>query len=280
MRIPPSLAMFLIRISDRRPHLNRRLRSFVVLASAMTVALLCPATVHGAFWGWLGELSGPGPFAGPTYSVEMLCLPSAERAKAAGVAPVSTTPETPRKRVGCHFDRDDAKIAIHFEYSPTLDDRPEERNPAERYQGDTDLIGYRGVVYTPVGFGKGLSTSWGRALQRVEVGVGLGAYRITGDTLLKDSLTPWVAPVRVRVFPVEFIYALVSKGGVRAYRDAPWGRRYARVIEYRAGWDVMLSNLDPNDFRVAKPKAGRGEWIPTGGFQVDALALWQAVVNH
>jgi hypothetical protein len=201
---------------------------------------------------------------------------------AAGVVPASTTTEGSRKSLRCHFDRDDAKIAIHFEYSPTMDDVPDERDPADRYKGDTDLVGYRGVVYTPAGFGKRLGTRFGRAMQRVEVGVGIGAYHITGDTLLKDSLTPWVAPVRVRVFPIEFIYALFAdppKGGVHAFRDAGPGRRFARVIEYRAGWDVMLSNLDPNDFRVAKPKGGRGEWMTTGGFQLDALALWDAVIR-
>jgi hypothetical protein len=46
----------------------------------MTVAALWPATAHAArgWWGWLEELSGPGHFDGPVFSLELKCWKGTE----------------------------------------------------------------------------------------------------------------------------------------------------------------------------------------------------------
>ena len=43
--------------------------------TVLTVVAVWPATAHAArsWWGWLEELSGPGPFIGQMYSTPVVC---------------------------------------------------------------------------------------------------------------------------------------------------------------------------------------------------------------
>jgi hypothetical protein len=51
------------------------------LVLIMIAVLLCPAQAHAArgFWGWLEELSGPGPFRGGGYAQPVACADSEGR---------------------------------------------------------------------------------------------------------------------------------------------------------------------------------------------------------
>lgn len=74
----------------------------------MTAVLLWPSDAHAArgFWGWLEELSGPGPFRGETISLTVACVLDETN----GVQRCPTKPSKIRRtvvvRIGV-FDSDD-----------------------------------------------------------------------------------------------------------------------------------------------------------------------------
>ena len=230
----------------------------------LLTALICawPAPAHANKWlAWLAELSGPGPFKGPTISGEIYCWSNRTEAEVAATA--SGMPG------GCRLDKDDSRFTLDFEVS-ALDDRP------VRYVGDTTLLAGRALFYAPLRLGaQGSRTR--RAMQTMSVGAGLGLYRLEGDTLARDRVILPVMPLRLKFRPLEAIIVLASDDTARATtRDVNGWRHFFRAIEYRVGADFTLTEPNPADFVKAVPDQRR-EFIKTMSIQIDAVGLCMAL---
>lgn len=134
---------------------------------------------------------------------------------------------------------------------------------------------FRGLAYVPVSQLTSLRNrpreSTARAVfQQVSVGIGAGAYVISGDATVESPVLLPVMPVRVKVLPIELIVQWCKpKARATATTDqVSRARRLERALEYRAGFDFTLAAPNPADFRTAIPEPRR-EWLETYSLQVD-----------
>lgn len=235
----------------------RRLPLSVVLALGL-LSVASPASAN-RWLAWLEELSGPGPFKGPTFSVELRCFSDVD---------------TNRKLRRCDFDRHDVMWTIENETS-IMDDRP------KGYSGDTSLVAVRGLAYVPVGqLFPGLRHSDRRSrakavFQQVSVGVGAGVYIISGDTTVESPILLPVLPVRLKVLPVELLVQLCRPQArqTSTVGEVGFSRRLGRAVEYRIGFDYTIAAPNPADFRTAIPQ-NRRELLDTYSIQIDLGRLF------
>jgi hypothetical protein len=222
-------------------------KSTVLLAFVLT--LLIPTTASAnKYLAWLEELSGPGPFKGPTVSFEIRCF--------------SKDPDYARLGL-CRYDRSDTLVTIDGELS-IMDDRP------KGYSGDTSLVATRGIAYVPLGLKAAEGSTLRAALQQTAVGAGLGLLVVSGDTTIESPVLLPVLPIRFKVLPIELFIQIFSSGRrvVARTSDVSIWRRLGRAVEYRAGWDYTLAAPDPSDFRTAIPE-GKREFLGTTSIQID-----------
>ena len=302
--------------------MTRFLVHSVPLLSLLILTVSVPA--EAGIVGWLGRLSGPGPFDGRMWSADIACFGRSERPSAlveardvarallestavtlktletsppldvngtlntqllslsklltiqatsvqaldAAIAKADVEIDTTR---GCRLDRANVVASIHYE-GGRWDDTPDD------YSADTKLRSYLAIVYIPVPrfYTRGDLPRYSRA---IEVGIGGGAYQLTGSTIRDKNLWRGVVPLRLRMIPSEILWEMARDGAPMRYDTASWKARVRRAlqsIQYRVGADWVLGEWDPEPFTVAKP-SGRNELVPTHGFEIDLGLLARAL---
>jgi hypothetical protein len=185
----------------------------------------------------------------------------------------------------CRVDRSNNIVSIQLEigrYKDDLDDK--------RYEGTTRLTTITAVAYLPVE--RLFRWDWKRTLSPggrfLEVGAGVGAYGLDGDTLRDEDLWRGVVPMRVRLIPSEIIYALYKprKPGLDvSLNPRTEGNRWRRLfqaVEYRFGQDLVLGTLDSDLFSDAGPSTTnqKHEWVRSHGFNIDLGIAFRALIGH
>jgi hypothetical protein len=174
---------------------------------------------------------------------------------------------------GCRLDRSNVVASIHYE-GGRWDDTPND------YGAETKLRSYLAVIYIPVPrfYTRGDLPRYSRA---IEVGIGGGAYQLTGSTIRDKNLWRGVVPLRLRVIPSEIVWEMAKDGAPMRYDTSGWkarARRALQSVQYRVGADWVLGEWDPAPFVVAGAQpSGRNELVPTHGVEIDLGLLARAL---
>lgn len=257
----------------------------VVTTSALLVVLSmpAPAAARNKWFGWLEDLSGPGPFRGNTLRLDLVCEGALEERdlQAYASAVVAVPRDDPRReerlaalratleRSGwCRPDRANVRYSIGVEKGWW------DAEPNARYDGDVHLDTYFVVLYVPIQRvvtlkAPPLNTKWTRAF---EVGAGLGAYKLYGSAVRDHDYWRMAVPLRVRLFPSN----LFSTPDDRA-ELSKW-QRVLGAIELYAGYDYIPGALPGAAFRltdaVSPTQLSRREFVFVRGITINILAWW------
>ncbi len=209
-----------------------------VLLMIMTAVLLSPTPAYAArgFWGWLEELSGPGPFRGGAVSLTVACTEGASNRLKSCVPTrrdVSGIRRTVMVRIGV-FDSDDG---------PRFNDLPET---------DADNQGRVRLSYVT-----GLYLF--RLHRSFDIGPGVGFVRLSGDgfdPFYKVVLTPMNASFTP--------FAL------------KWEKsRYARILRLELDNSFIPQGFKGADFNNSRTKFDSGpEFITRAVVVLDVTALF------
>lgn len=190
--------------------------------------------------------------------------------------------EAARRFHRCLPNRANNVVSVQLEYGQ-WDDHP------DKYVGDTDLRSIMAVVYVPIE--RILTANWNKPLSRssrwLEVGAGIGAYGMSGDTLRDKDLWRGVVPFRIRLIPSEIFY-IGRRDAHRSldpeYRtddaDGRW-RRFLQTFQFKLGFDLVLGTMSRDLFtpeelsRSDKPT----EFVGTYGVQFDLGALARSIAG-
>jgi hypothetical protein len=315
--------------------------------------LMSPAHAHAGWLAWLEDLSGPGPYAGSSFSGEAFCLgawdykedkdfearltkvrdikaatekqiDALERqlnAKATAdslkvtpddsalllqnlknlrealdqvLAPLDAEGPARDKDVSrqrwCFLDRSNSIASLQVD-AGFFDDRGGKFESSPTYAGDTDLIRFAIVIYTPLQrlnpFQWGKSGRLNRWLRPIDLGAGLGAYILSGSTITPENgLWRAIVPLRIRAMPSEWFFPgrrdLVAQ---HPSDDGSGGRsrRFSQAFKVFAGFDWVLGRYNASDFTssdVTPDLERRGEKIFTWGIEMDLGLLARAAVNR
>jgi hypothetical protein len=203
----------------------------------MTAVLLWPTQAHAArgFWGWLEELSGPGPFRGEAISLTLACVEGQTNRLKSCVPTrrdVSEIRRTVMLRIGV-FDSDDG---------PRFNDLPE--TDADN-QGKVRLFSVTGMYLF-------------RLHRSFDIGPGAGFVRLSGDRF--DPFYKLVlTPVNASFTP----FAL------------NWPKsRYARILRLELDNSFVPQGFKGSDFNNSRTKFDSGpEFITRAVAVVDVTAL-------
>lgn len=257
----------------------------LLVVSSLLLVLCVPTPAAAWKWlSWLDELSGPGPFDGKLLTAELACsghLLESDREERVNELVALNTRNTPQRddwhkivqkiddARRCRYDRRNVRYAVVLEAGWWSD-----RTNAN-YADAIRLTTVQSVAYVPLRIWNRESDN--RVLRSVELGAGLGAYRLTGPGVVDERNDLWrgSVPLRIRVFPSELLLSAKWLGD-RSLQT----RRLLQAVQFRAGGDFLPGLLSPDDFVLtpgSTARASRNEWVGTWGFTVDLGAiLWAA----
>lgn len=235
------------------------------VALVFLVTMMFPGTAL-ANWGWIEQMSGPGPFKGVQFNLERVGCLVTQKVQEGGQEKEETTwvwslvpparrvigrpadPDKTRAAIECLTDSSNAKhvsklkafftVEVVKAWSSRNDLAPEPESINYRVR----LFGIRPVLY------------W-RAHEDVDLGVGVGLTRFTGagENAVEFGLTRWSIPLRARITP------------------APWfgksGRLRAFWFEFQA--DYFPTGLTARDFESSKSWSVGHEFLKAGFIGID-----------
>lgn len=259
--------------------MSRRLRTFVFCACL----LLIGKPADAKWWTWLDELSGPGPYdTSVVWSAEVRCLARASRDDVEKVlddlnaisSNPALSPDQKRERsrnaanqlrnMPCGVDRSRTVVSLVLEFG-FWDDQP------KRYIGDTRLRSYQAIAFFPLHRALGPSVQPNILTRSIEIGVGVGAYRLHGGTVREQDLWRGSVPLRSRIIISELVPA-VSKLSNR------W-RKALQTVQLAFGADLLPGRLRSESFNGLNVDE---EWdfVPSRSVQVDLGALVRALKKN
>jgi hypothetical protein len=212
-----------------------------VLLLMMSVVLLWPSGAHAAsFWGWLEELSGPGPFKGWLFSTPLACQQDDEWTYC-GPGKLRRDSKETRRRV-------ELKFAVL------------ESDEHQRFQDlPRDVEGNAGHVYAVP-----ITVVYAFQLHRtIDAGPGVGFMRFSGKgfkPLYRLALTPVSASIR----------PLLAR---RRWTENRW----ARVVRFEIDTAFVATGFDGADFGNSQTSFRSGpEFLTKLGFVLDfGEVLWK-----
>lgn len=285
--------------------MRRRRVCIFVLGIVLVLGHAGRADALWKIFGWLDEMSGPGPFKGKLLTFEVFCageLPDDEHeeyrilfvsaftpsvdvpppAEPAVSGPqVSQTPSTPisttlasnaqvdglaaldvlEQSRRCRYDRSNVRYSVVLEAGWWND------QPNAKYDGNIAITSMESVAYVPLQ--KAFGRNNARLLRSIEVGGGLGVYRMSGPGVVDRDYWRGAFPIRVRLMPSEWL--------PNAWHKNQRQRRFLQAIQIRAGWDYLPGFLASSQF-VVTPGGGatdsKDEWVPTYGITLDLGAVF------
>jgi hypothetical protein len=206
-----------------------------------------PASASLGDWlGWLEELSGPGPFHGPTVTFDRLACWS----ESVGGGPVERVAFADRAdpcRNGADRERRHVRAYLSIELAHFRSSR---NVLAENPESDDAQVGLTRVN----------ALVFARVVQGVEVGGGLGFNHFGGKGAAGDDFgfTRVTLPLRVRVRPGMWV--------------APESR-WSRLVHFSVGFDRLPSAFDAADFGQQGSFRESGESLATAYVGFDVLSV-------
>lgn len=241
-------------------------RTARILALSLVLLLAVSRPASAGYWWltWLDELSGPGPYHGPLFPVEIWCFGSADekiiRAEIARADQAGTPPSIGLTR--CKANRTNTMFTLQLEVG-FWNDNPD----PDRYTGDVTLNSFELLAYLPLHqFGAPAN----RATRAIELGAGIGVYKLSGDeTVVDPDYWRGSIPLRVRLIPSELFFGTDA-------RVSPRARRVLQAIQLRAGWDFLPGTISSDSFSGLPPGKTSNEFVATAGVQFDVGTLISA----
>ena len=219
-----------------------------ILFCAVLLALTArPASAGLGDWlGWLEELSGPGPFHGPTVSIDRLACWSSP-AEGGPVERVPFGDRTDPCRNGSDRDRRQVRAYLSVELARFRSARNVLAPEPEADDAQVGLTRINALVFA-------------RVVQGVEVGGGLGINRFSGEGAAGQDFgfTRLTLPLRVRVRPGMWV--------------APESR-WSRLVHFSVGFDHLPSTFDAADFGQQGSFREEGESLATAYIGFDVLSV-------
>ena len=211
---------------------TRRIRWAVPVFALLLVA--CVPRDALAFWGWIEDLSGPGPFWGYQFSFDRLfCVMKAGDTGQAGWTRISSGDDA--NAVACMSDSDRVRAFLSVEYTDAKSGETDQFPHAVAWRGLRPMLFYR-------------------LHESIDAGVGLGLNRFSGTGF---GFWRFSLPMRARV------YAPGLKSGSR------W-----RAINLAVQADFLPQKITTADFLApAGPDMGN-EVVPSVFVNVDVLRLF------
>lgn len=287
-----------------RPRQRRR-RALSASIVLFTTLLGAPQPAHAMKWlAWLEELSGPGPYENNwIWTAEVACLGSrpelesiqraylnvlARRVTTNTVSPADSSPDVPAadaqssapgraeleafekeltKLYRCRPNRSNNIMSVQLEYGSWED------KPRGRYLNEATLHNISAIAYFPLQRVV-MPWRWDKDVPRwsrwVEVGVGVGAYGLTGSAIRDNDLWRGVIPWRVRVIPSEIFYNMREDRARDAFSPQRT-RRILQAVQITGGYDWLLGRLDERQFDAPGLQVSeqRRERVRSVGLQID-----------
>ena len=170
----------------------------------------------------------------------------------------------------CFAGRENALFSIVLETGQWNDE------PDGRYEGDTDLKLFQGVAYFPLHRVLGGLADPSRVARAIELGTGIGAYRLSGTTIREPQWWRGSIPFRVRIIPSELFYGNSSYEFDAAARERARGKKALRAVlqafQFRFGGDLLPGALTSIPFNGLDVNENT-EWLWTTSVQIDLGAL-------
>lgn len=286
--------------------MRRRRVCIFVLGIVLVLGHAGRADALWKIFGWLDEMSGPGPFKGNLLTFEVFCAgelpkdedevyrqlfvsmfasptemqpsempatavpqvkqaPSAALPAAAGTNQAQTDAlaalDAVKQSRRCRYDRSNVRYSVVLEAGWWND------QPNAKYDGNIAITSMESVAYVPLQ--KAFGRNNARLLRSIEVGGGLGVYRMSGPGVVDRDYWRGAFPIRVRLMPSEWL--------PNAWHKNQRQRRFLQAIQIRAGWDYLPGFLASSQF-VVTPGGGatdsKDEWVPTYGITLDLGAVF------
>jgi hypothetical protein len=219
-----------------------------VFLGALFLALSArPASAGLGDWlGWLEEMSGPGPFHGPTVSFDRLACWS-EPASGGRVERVAFADHADPCRNGADRERRHVRVYLSVELAHFTSSRNVLAREPEADDSQVGLTRLNALVFA-------------RVAQGVEVGGGLGINRFSGQGASGQDFgfTRLTLPLRVRVRPGMWV--------------APESR-WSRLVHLSVGFDRLPSTFDAADFGQQGTFHEEGESLATAYIGFDVLSV-------
>jgi len=211
---------------------TRRIRWAVPVFALLLVA--CVPRDALAFWGWIEDLSGPGPFWGYQFSFDRLfCVMKSGDGGEAGWTHISGGDGA--NAVACMSDTDRVRAFMSVEYTDVKSGETDQFPHAVAWRGLRPIVFYR-------------------LHESIDAGVGLGLNRFSGTGF---GFWRFSVPIRAR------FYAPGLKSGSR------W-----RAINLAVQADFLPQKITTTDFLApAGPDMGN-EVVPSVFLNVDVLRLF------
>ncbi|MGH9371602.1 MAG: hypothetical protein ACRD15_08745 [Vicinamibacterales bacterium] len=157
----------------------------------------------------------------------------------------------------CENDRGNALISFVVEFG-SWDDQPE-----GRYVGDTKLRSYEVIAYFPLHRILGAEEP-NRFTRAVEIGAGIGAFRLHGGTIRERDWWRGSIAIRSRIIPAELFPGIENVP--RRWRKA------LQSVQYRIGGDWLPGQFDRTAFND-QDFEGSTDFVATRGVQIDLGTL-------
>jgi hypothetical protein len=218
--------------------------TFGVLLLALTAR---PASAGLGDWlGWLEGMSGPGPFHGPTVSIDRLACWS-EPAGGGRIERVGFVDRSDPCRNGADRQRRRVRAYLSVELARFRSSRNVLARDPEADEAQVDLTRLNALVFA-------------RVAQGLEVGGGLGINRFSGEGATGEDFgfTRLTLPLRVRVRPGMWV--------------APESR-WSRLVHFNVGFDRLPSTFTAADFGQQGPFREEGESLATAYIGFDVLSV-------
>lgn len=222
------------------------IRPFLFCAALLALTARPASAGLGDWLSWLEELSGPGPFHGPTVTFDRLACWS-EPAGGGKVERVGLAGRPDPCRNGADREGRRVKAYLSIELARFSSSRNALAPDPRADDAQVGLTRLNALVFA-------------RVVQGVEVGGGLGINHFdgTGAQGQEFGFTRVTLPLRVRVRPGMWM--------------APESR-WSRVVHFSVGFDRLPSTFDAADFKQDGPFRVEGESLATVYIGFDVLSL-------
>ena len=199
-----------------------------------------PATAHAArsWWGWLEELSGPGPFTGPMYSHDVRCWNGRE--------------EIPCRSLKAEIDITDSNLKIKKTLQVSFGYLTTGSRARFKVEGEPDTPDNHRTVYAiPIN-----ALMMFRVHRSLELGPGIGVLILAGPD--------------VNASPAFVLVPLSASWKFLRVNPSWQNSKLARVVGLEVQGNVITRGYDGKNFgSTTTTFTSRPEWRWSGGIHID-----------
>lgn len=221
--------------------MGRLVRVVLVLCLLLAQA---PAAHAARWWGWLDELSGPGPFRPTSVGTVTLPVPWLGIDKDGSAMVLAD-------------DFDTRRVYVSFETAFW------DNEETDNFSREVGISSYQFIAFVPF---SAFTSDEKSPLAAFDAGVGFGWYNFHGDGVARKdaSFTRMSIPFRLKITPSE-----LAAGHLKSRRL----RRFLGAFSYRFGVDSLPGTFDRRDFIGPANYRSKNNWLASYGITIDVLQL-------